>query len=126
MIDWDDLRYFKREEFACPHCGQNGFKLVTAKRLEAARSLAGVPFVITSGYRCHAHNALVSTTGPNGPHTTGVAVDIHIYYSKAATLVREALNAGFSGVGMRQHGALSNRMVHLDTMRRSSQAIWTY
>lgn len=52
------MRYFKPSEFACPHCGEGADKMDTSllQHLDAARHIAGVPFVITSAYRCDDHN----------------------------------------------------------------------
>jgi uncharacterized protein YcbK (DUF882 family) len=43
--------------------------------LQEAREVLG-PLRITSAFRCSEHNSNVSKTGPNGPHTTGKAIDI--------------------------------------------------
>jgi uncharacterized protein YcbK (DUF882 family) len=49
--------------------------------LQQARNDLG-PLSITSGYRCSEHNNNISSTGPNGPHTTGKALDISVKDSK--------------------------------------------
>ena len=49
--------------------------------IQEARNELG-PLSINSGYRCSTHNAAVSSTGPNGPHTTGNSVDIGVKNSQ--------------------------------------------
>lgn len=47
------MRYFKPSEFTCPCC-DDGYDKMDAKllqHLDAARHMAGIPFVINSAYR---------------------------------------------------------------------------
>ena len=48
------------------------------EKLQTIRDLYGKPIRLNSGYRCPEFNATISKTGPDGPHTTGRAVDIAI------------------------------------------------
>lgn len=119
--------YFSAEELTCRcGCGQmkmdNDFMLW----LVALRDCFGMSMPVTSGYRCPAHNASVSSTGNAGPHTTGKAVDVLIARGKATQLVRLALEMGVRGVGIKAHGPDSGRIVHLDMLPRPEQIIWTY
>ncbi|KAE8545335.1 D-Ala-D-Ala carboxypeptidase family metallohydrolase [Marinobacter nauticus] len=53
------MRYFKPSEFNCPCCG-DGFDHMSQElliHLDAARHMAGIPFVISSAYRRENHNA---------------------------------------------------------------------
>ena len=103
---------------------------VFMNRLEELRLTHNKPLRLTSAYRCPNHNGKVSRTGRNGPHTTGMAVDIQIAGEDAFELVHAAIGHGFSGLGIKQHGAYERRYIHLDTIRRDSGAprprIWTY
>ena len=47
------------------------------QKLDRARDVAGVPFIITSAYRCEQHNKNVGGK-PNSAHLRGYAVDIKI------------------------------------------------
>lgn len=94
--------------------------------LDTFRGGLGFALPVTGGYRCKTHNALVSSTGTEGPHTRGVAVDIGISGPLAAELVKQALAMGFRGVGIKQNGPWPGRFIHLDTDERSAQVIWTY
>ena len=76
--DWDPSWVnFKPEEFQCSHCQALKIHSDIMDLLQEARGELG-PMSITSGYRCSEHNNNVSSTGPNGPHTTGKAVDISV------------------------------------------------
>jgi len=76
--DWDQSWVnFKPEEFKCSHCQALNIHSDIMDLLQEAREEVG-PISITSGYRCGIHNAQVSKTGIEGPHTTGKAVDISV------------------------------------------------
>lgn len=119
--------YFSVEELTC-RCGcgkmlmDNDFMLW----LVAVRDCFGMVMPVTSGYRCPAHNAAVSSTGDSGPHTTGKAVDVLIARGRATQLVRLALEMGVRGIGVKQHGPDAGRIIHLDMLPRPEQILWTY
>jgi len=120
-------RNFTVEELTCRcGCGQMKMDPGFMAHLETLRLVFGEPMTVTSGYRCPAHNASVSSTGDGGPHTTGKAVDIQISGVAAARLARMAMNMNFRGIGLRQHGPVGQRIVHLDEILRPEQIIWTY
>ena len=80
--DWKERwENFKPEELSCSHCGELKIHEDIMDLLQEAWGVLG-PLSITSGYRCNEHNAAVSKTGANGPHTTGKAVDIAVRDSK--------------------------------------------
>lgn len=74
-------------------------------KLNQARHLAQTPFVITSAYRCAAHNKAVGGK-PNSAHLRGLAVDIKFSNGVQAFAVLHSLLAvGFVRVGYNQkHG----------------------
>lgn len=118
-------RYFKLAEFKCRHCEQNMIQPGFVDKLDRLRATVGFPLRVSSGYRCPLHNQAVSTTGPDGPHTTGQAADLRVDRERAMIVVREALRMGFTGVGVKQHGA--NRFIHLDTLTGPGRpTIWSY
>lgn len=93
--------------------------------LDALRDKCGFPFIITSGYRSPVYNNEVSTTGFDGPHTTGKAADVSVERNNARIVLREALNMGcFTGIGINQKG--DNRFIHLDSVERIQNALWSY
>jgi uncharacterized protein YcbK (DUF882 family) len=125
------LRYFKPSEFACK-CGCGGgiaeMNPDFLERLDYLREDFGAPLVLTSAFRCSKHNQSVSTTGANGPHTTGRAVDILIARRDALSLIPLAYNSGFTGIGVQQKGAV--RFIHLDDLPDGLSGprptVWSY
>jgi uncharacterized protein YcbK (DUF882 family) len=122
------LRYFKREEFTCKHCGVEKMDAAFLTLLDELRHRCGFPLPITSGYRCPTHNQKVSSTGPNGPHTTGKAADIGVSRHRAYDVLRHAIALGFTGIGVQQKGEV--RYLHLDTLTEPQAAprptVWSY
>lgn len=112
----------------CSHCLQHGVEDSFLDRLDQLREAVGFPLIVTSGYRCPEYNQKVSTTGPDGPHTTGRAVDLQVAYYHAFRVVEEAMKLGFTGIGVKQRGA--SRFIHLDdleaTPTRPRPRIWSY
>ena len=85
----------------------------TLDRLQALRTKLARPLVITSGYRCRQHPVEAAKQSGPGAHSTGHAVDIRAIGSEAIVIVREALQLGFTGVGISQRAG-QPRFVHLD------------
>ena len=69
------VSHFQRSEFRCPCCGRGAVSLALVLALEDVRSIFGGPVVITSGWRCAAHNARVGGH-PQSRHLVGCAVDV--------------------------------------------------
>ena len=67
---------FSSKELSCSHCGENKFDQKTLDALQGLRDAMKKPLKLSSSYRCPVHNQNVSSTGPDGPHTTGKAIDI--------------------------------------------------
>ena len=126
--------HFSTYELVCrcgrPDCEQRGMHEDFMTRLELLRAELGMPLVLNSAYRCPTHNAAVSTTGRNGPHTTGRAVDIAISGKPVVALLAAALSLGFTGIGLKQDGAaMAGRFVHLDDLTAPAYPrprVWTY
>ncbi len=125
-------KYFKPNELKCKcgRCGSTGAEMSIEfmRKIDALRERLGFPFAITSAYRCPKHNNNVSLTGLYGPHTTGHAIDIAVSHGKAYALIKAAIEAGFTGIGVNQKGAA--RFIHLDDLEASDTAIratvWSY
>ena len=80
--DWqEDWCNFTPDEFRCSCCNRLEISSDIMDLLQKARNDLG-PLTITSAYRCPSYNSSVSSTGENGPHTTGMAVDIHVSNSQ--------------------------------------------
>lgn len=94
------MKHFHRDEFACNCCGTEQMRETTLAMIDKARELAGVPFVVTSGYRCAAHNAKVggSTTSS---HMYGWAVDIQARgETMRGAILSGLIKAGFNRIGI--------------------------
>lgn len=80
----------------------------TMDKLDAARELAGIPFVLNSAYRSSAWDRARGRSG-TGAHTTGCAVDIRCNTStNRMKIVRACLAAGFTRIG------IGKSYVHVD------------
>lgn len=129
---WNDLKYFTEDEFRCACCGASEMKMSFMLGLDELRRFAGFPLVVSSGYRCPDHNDAVSSTGRNGPHTTGEAADIRIYGEQALTLLMHVHRVGITGVGISQASKTAHnaRFMHLDTLPpgdgRPRPWLWSY
>ena len=77
--------------------------------LDELRDRAGIPLVLSSAYRCEAHNRKVG--GVNGSaHTRGYAVDIKCLTSHTRFLILQAaLDVGFRRI------ELAPTWIHVDT-----------
>jgi hypothetical protein len=115
------MKYFNKDEFACACCGKVEIDELLATMLDGAREIAGVPFVITSGYRCEKHNAEVG--GKVGSsHVKGMAVDIATPDSATRYAVLDGLlGAGFSRIG------IGGGFIHADVdTDKEPDVVWTY
>jgi uncharacterized protein YcbK (DUF882 family) len=125
-MDWDNYPNFRREEFACRHCGQEQMDENFMNALQALRTRYGKPMIITSGYRCKDHPVEAEKVEP-GAHTSGCAADIAIERREAHRLLQLALEIGFTGIGVNQKGP--GRFLHLDTLPADGSTrptIWSY
>ncbi|MEG2322016.1 MAG: peptidoglycan-binding protein [Bacilli bacterium] len=80
--DWNNTKYFKKEEFKCP-CGKcNGYGLGIYKSLirnmENMREKYGRPIYISSGYRCQTYNDSLEGSTKTSKHVFGRACDFYI------------------------------------------------
>jgi len=93
-------KYFTIDEFRCPCCGKVVIQPLLIELLDAARLRAGIPFYITSGYRCPKHNREVGGH-PKSMHCYGAAADIHVANSVERYRILEALlRVGFRRIGI--------------------------
>jgi zinc D-Ala-D-Ala carboxypeptidase len=102
-VNWSDYPNFSAQEFDCSHCGQNEMKPEFMAKLQKLRETYGAPMKVTSGYRCPQHPIEAKKASP-GAHASGQAVDIGVQGSDAHTLLRMALEEGFTGIGVQQKG----------------------
>ena len=117
------VTWFTASEFASPDEVDSGFKMDSTfvYMLDSARTIAGVPFEINSGYRSQQHNRLVGGVD-NSAHTKGLAADIKVSNGAERKKVLDALMA----VGFTRFG-IAKTFIHVDMDSTKVQnVIWTY
>lgn len=116
-----DTKYFKGYEFQCPCCGVENMSDRFIEKLTIARHNAGIPFVISSGYRCQKHNREVGGV-EDSAHTNGFAADIHVHNSRERFLMLKSLFAvGFSRIG------IGKDFIHVDDdYSKPRKVVWGY
>ena len=131
QLDWSKYPNFGEHEFKCPHTDRADMCPVFMGKLQTLRTGYGKPMTVTSGYRDPDYNDKISSTGKNGVHTLGKAVDIAIDNGmQAHDIVRLAMQLGFTGIGVRRKKD-GHDFVHLDTATvvedgKPRPALWTY
>ncbi|RLJ04683.1 MAG: peptidase M15 [Candidatus Aenigmatarchaeota archaeon] len=114
------LKHFKLSEFNCPCCGLNHMNPVLLLLLDRAREISGIPFVITSGFRCASHNSKIGGVSDSA-HLTGYAVDISVIDSEDRLAVLFSLfQCGFKRIG------ISKFFIHADIDPTKPKCIWLY
>lgn len=90
-------------------------------KLDEAREIANIPFIINSAYRSPEHNAKIGGK-PNSSHLKGLAVDISVTNSRQRFIVLNALlEVGFTRIG------IADTFIHVDLdSEKSKDVIWTY
>lgn len=109
-------KYFTDDELRCKcSCGQVKMDPVFLAKLDQLREMLGVPMVIDSGYRCENHPAEKAKDGTTtGAHVQGKAVDVKVCGAAATRLISAAHALGFAGFGVKQHGPMEGRYIHID------------
>jgi zinc D-Ala-D-Ala carboxypeptidase len=118
------LKYFKLREFDSKDPDGSGagtgdrMRIGTLLMLDMARELAGIPFVINSGYRTKAHNSRVGGKD-NSAHCEGYAVDIRTTPQTQERIIKALRDAGFTRIG------IYKTFVHADNdPTKPSPATW--
>lgn len=114
-------------EMCTPKCSISAMSDAFMNRLQYARDLAGIPFVLNSAYRSSDYDKSKGRTG-TGFHTLGHAVDIKCTSSRDRYKILNAcLLAGFSGIG------IGPTFIHVDdrysvdgTDSKNVPVIWLY
>lgn len=117
------ISFFPNQEFfrCTPSCSKRDMNVGTLQRLNKAREIAGIPFVLTSAYRSPAWDKLKGRSG-TGAHTLGRAVDIKCTTLRERFIIVSALiQAGFTRIG------IAKTYIHADDSPTHSQKlIWLY
>lgn len=124
---WDGLDHFSPEEFDSPDSPGSGKINMNREfmiRLNLARKIAGIPFVITSGYRTKAYNNSLKGSAINSSHLKGRAADIMATNSKERFKIVNALQeAGFNRMGIN----FDRGFIHVDDdPSKPKDVIWGY
>lgn len=101
-------QYFDRNEFDCPCCNQNRISTELVDMLDQARCRSGIPFRISSGFRCETQNRRVSGKRRSS-HLNGLASDI-ICPSGA---IKSTIVASLFSVGIKRLG-IYKTFIHAD------------
>lgn len=106
-------KYFKDHEI-------RGLRPELVEMLDKAREAAGVPIVITSGFRNPGYNQMVGGVGDSS-HIKGLAVDIRCPWNEYGLKIVYGLGvAGFKRIG------IYDKHVHCDCDESKPQnVIWT-
>jgi len=122
------MRYFTFDEFDSPDQPGSGemMDLDFLSMLDESRDVAGIPFVITSGFRTVAHNKKLIKQGysasRNSSHLLGLAADIKCSDSRSRYIILDALNeVGFTRIG------IAPNFIHVDLdINKPQHRIWVY
>lgn len=121
--------HFSVAELEC-HCGKCKFPGMDEEFMdlvERVRDIVEAPLSVSSAYRCPVHNNAVSSTGSNGPHTTGQAIDIKCSGNKAHKVLDAAMGVGMTGIGIQQKGNHAGRFIHIDNLTNGLRPwVWSY
>ena len=108
--EWmEKWKNFALDEFKCSCCSKVKIDAAMIDLVQSARNELG-PLSITSAYRCPSHNASVSSTGENGPHTTGHALDIGVKDSRHRKQLIDYFATKVTGLGV------AKSFIHIDQL----------
>lgn len=117
------MLHFELSEFDSPDEKGSGKYMQdsTLRMLDDARSLAGIPFRINSGFRSKEHNAYIGGSKYSS-HCYGYAVDIHCTDSRSRSILINSLReAGFNRFG------IGKTFIHADNdPEKDPNVIWLY
>lgn len=122
-MNWTLYPNFSEAELRCKHSGKCEMHPEFMRRLQQVRDVFGKPMTVTSGYRDRTHPIEARKDTP-GEHSTGRAVDIGVQGADALRLIRIALDAGFTRIGVQQKGI--GRFIHLGDNPAFPPGIWSY
>lgn len=117
------MRYFDIEEFDSPDEPGSGQYMDDRflEMLDNARHLAGIPFIINSGFRTPSANQDCKGL-PNSSHLDGYAADIRCVTSRdRAWIIGALLEAGFTRIG------IGETFIHVDNdPTKPEEVMWHY
>lgn len=97
-------------------------------KLDLARKVAGIPFVITSGFRSPEKNQSVVGAVSDSAHLKGLAVDLAVSDSRSlCKMIEGALSSGIHRIGVYFSAGDSPTPMHLhldDDPEKDAEVIW--
>lgn len=113
------MKNFLIEEFDCPCCGANKMNKAFLGKLDEARKIANIPFIINSGYRCKEHNNEIGGS-PTSSHKLGLAADIKIRnVHERFKILNALLKADFKRIG------IYDTFIHVDNdYNKTQEVVW--
>lgn len=112
---WDDIKYFKKSEFACKCEGKycKGYPAEmnekVVKMADKVRKHFGVKVIVSSGLRCAKHNTSVGGVN-NSRHKLGKAIDFCVVGKTS----KEVLTYLIKQSDIRYAYAINDQFVHMD------------
>lgn len=106
---------------ACPCCGLCEIDHEFLILVDRARDMAGVPFRVTSGFRCPEWNRKVGGSASSS-HLKGVALDLAVECSSQRfAILSSLLECGFTRVG------IGSDFIHVDLdVQKDQRVAWGY
>lgn len=118
-----EFKYFTDEEFrkATPSCSLSDMDENFMSKLDHARDIAGVPFIVSSAFRSEEYEKKKGRSGTSR-HTLGIAIDIRCYDNALRfRIVNALLSVGFRRIG------IASSFIHVDDGYPTSlPLIWLY
>ena len=116
-------RYFAESEFkkCVPPCSLQDMDQMLMHRLDNARQMAGIPFVLNSAFRSVAYERSKGRAGTSS-HTKGLAVDIRCNTDRNRwKILRALIDNGFTRIG------IGKTYIHADIDKdKTPEVIWHY
>ena len=126
------MLHFSTYEFDCPSLPNSGINMDKSflRMLDQARSIAGIPFTISSGFRSKEYNQSLIDRGykasKNSSHLVGKAADIKVRNGEERYVILNALiKAGFKRIGVAK-GFINCDNDSVDQGGVKSNSVWTY
>lgn len=115
--------YFQEKEFnrCTPGCSLQDMNQTFMQKLDNARRIAGIPFVINSAFRSVEYEKAHGRKGTSS-HTLGRAVDIRCNTNENRIIIVDALlRAGFNRIG------IAKTYIHVDdSPKHKPYVMWHY
>jgi len=118
--------YFNERELVCScGCGTLNVKQRSLDKLDKARGMANIPFIISSACRCKNHNLAEGgsiTSSHIAEDRESEAFDIVVVSSYTRLLITKALlEAGFNRIGQ------GSNFIHVDDdLSKARDVMWVY